>query len=156
MRLTIDFQTGAEEVFIGIHDSKENFIIAGTHGAKCPALGKYRFCLVLGSAKNTAGDTSYFEQPAWQGEQRLYVTQEFRIAELAKELPQPLVLQLRKQGRSFIASVIFQAAGGEEFELEKLVSLRAPKDLVIGVRQVEDVEGETVVTVDWVKIESVP
>ncbi|MGH9203211.1 MAG: hypothetical protein ACRD2A_18440, partial [Vicinamibacterales bacterium] len=156
MRLTIDFQTGWERVFIGLHDSKDSFIVTEVSGAKCTRSPNDYFCLVVRSSKNTAGDSSYFEQSPWWGEQRVSIlkVKDFPFAQLAKELPQPLVLRLRKQGRSYIGEVVLGDAVETKFEMEKLTSLRPPGDLVIGVRQEKQVQRETAVTVDWVKIES--
>jgi hypothetical protein len=148
-RMTIDFQTGEEEVVIGAYDNPDTFILTGTSftDAIIP-----RLTLGVFSSKWMGGDFSSFTQDAWW---TLYNPNTDNYSELAKQVPQPVVLQLRKEGRSYFGAIILERENDKRIELEKLTSLRTPGHFVIAVKQNAAVNGETVATIDWVRIESV-
>ena len=143
-KVSIDFQTTYEQILLGLYDSPDSHIVTLV---RCD----YTAACFVESLKNSKGNVSQFSREFWQkGQPGVY-------SEIMKTLPQPLVLRLRKEGRSYYGGVM--AAGAEEavwHELEKLTDLRGRGRLAIGVNQGWDgVKGETPVVFDWVKIETI-
>lgn len=150
-KFNIDLQTAQERVIFGMYQDKDNYIVA----LLAPPGGRDGWdkwgALKLHAVKNTKGQVTQFSRDVFElRRNKKYLS----LSEAADNVQQPLVLRLRKQGRSYYVGVMF--AGAEEpawIELEKLTSLRAKGDLVFGLYQNKGVSGESTVLLDEVRIE---
>ena len=150
----IGFQTMEERAFIGLYENKESYITLHTVLTDWRAAGNYA-SLDAEIVKCTKGQLTKFMKRLWEVTAKGgHDTRSF--AQAAEEFPQPLLLRLKKQGRSYFGAA--QLAGAKEpkwIELEKITALRAGGNLAIGLYQAGNTKGETTMTVDWVKIEAV-
>ena len=70
-------------------------------------------------------------------------------------LSQPIYLRLQRTGHDFVASSRLETSGPETWvTINKIASLSASGNLVIGFAQTSEGTGQTQVTVEWLKIES--
>jgi len=149
----IDFQTMQERAFIGLYENKDSFIVLHTVLGDWRGAGTFAY-VDAEIVKYTKGQATHFNNRLWTV-QATGSDDPRSFAQAAKDFPQPLLLRLKKQGRSYYASG--QLAGAKEptwIELEKVTALRAKGNLAIGLYQAGDTRGETTMTVDWVKIEA--
>ena len=150
-KVNVDFQTIAERVFLSLFEDKDNFITVHT----LPTDGNYYSgYLYIEEKKFSKGAETAFRVGIWDGfkEGTTYASP----AKGFKNLPQPILLRLRKEGRSYFGAAMLEGAESPKwFELEKLTVLRAKGNLAIGLYQARgDIRGETPVVFDWVKIET--
>ena len=146
IKYRMPYQTGRETPFLALYGDKDNYIAAfanawsyygGTRGSR----------LFLGSKKAVKGKTSKFSNVLWGGASGKPFT--------AEDLPNPFILRITKAGHSYTAAVqIKQGAETTWVEHASLTSIRQPGNLAFGIYQSEKVNGETPMTVDWVKIET--
>lgn len=146
IKYRMPYQTGRETPFLALYGDKDNFIAAsakawsyygGTRGAR----------LYLDSIKTVKGKTSYFSNVMWGGAGGKPFS--------ADDLPNPFILRITKIGHSYTAAVqIKQGAEITWIEHASLTAIRQPGNLAFGIYQSEKVNGETPMTIDWVKIES--
>ncbi len=143
--LTIAFQTGAETFSMGVHADKDNLLEArlqGVHGfgSRLQVLG----------IKRSAGADRTFESEIYNDMQAFPT-----FAEGMAPLVQPIELRLEKTGRDYAAAARFPGAEDPSWkQLEKFTVLRLQGKPFIGFYQRQDVTGESMVRVDWVKIEA--
>ena len=81
-------------------------------------------------------------------------SEKLKFGDVMKSIPQPIFLRLQKKGRAYVGSIKF----GEDEKakwtaLDKLTVLRQKGKLVFGLYQSKKPNGESTMTVDWVKIE---
>jgi len=151
-RATMEIQTHYQSFFIGIYNEKENYIIANYFTDIYPA----HYIIYQNIEKMSAGKPTQFRGTV--------TNQDLYSAEASKKFltyySRPMLLRMKKEGRSFTVSFKYEGKDteGKDFqwlELEKLSSLRAKGNLVLGLYQWnEDFSGETILKVDWVKIET--
>jgi len=144
-------QTGYELFFTGIYDDKENYIIASYSTRMRGA----DYHLYFDAKKMSNGKPSSFRKvhtklKLWNDEAKENFRSTYSI---------PIYLRLRREGRNYTVSYKFEGMDpeGNEYqwtELEKLTSLRAKGNLVVGIHQQQQTPGETSVKVDWIKIET--
>lgn len=150
----VDFQTKKESVLLGIYQNKDNFIILHTAPSDYRSAGKFA-SVDIDFVKCTKGKISKFRKELWTVYSKGSKDKR-SFSQAAKDFPQPLLLRLKKQGRSYYGSAQFAGAKKPKWiELEKLTVLRAKGNLAMGLYQAGDTKGETTMTVDWVKIEAV-
>ncbi len=141
VKFKIDFATEVEKMSVGLYQDKDNWIAANVYSQR-------HSNIVLSVQKMAkAKETSFWQ---WL----VYRNQDWN-ADRAKSLSQPQLLRIRKQGRSYLVSAKW---GDQEnwAELQKVTSLRAKGNLVLGLMQYKAAQGETTLTIDSVKIEVPP
>ena len=149
-KFTIDLQTLAERPFFGLYDDKDNYILVQGipwTGGNWSDIGNFDIQI----AKNSQGKMSNFQKNIFSTGR----VKNYRFSESIKAMPQPLILRLKKSGRSYFGAAMLK--GQEEpqwVELEKVTALRAKGLLVIGLYQAKKTAGETTTNIDWVKIET--
>jgi len=153
-KFTIDLQTQAEIPFLGIYDDKDSYIILLGYGATG---GNWynRPIFNIRIVKRMHGKESKFTKKLFFGKP-MGSMETFRFSEAIKTMPQPILFRLKKKGRSYFASAMLEKAKHPRWvELEKVTALRAKGNLVLGIYQAKRVSGETTITFDWVKIETI-
>ncbi len=145
-KFTIAYQTMQEKIVLGLYNNKKNYIVGGIWA---PEVWAQATQLNAEAVKASKGKITRFERAAYKGRENP------SYAEAVKAIPQPILLRLRKHGRSYFVGVKLEGVEDPKWqELEKLTSLRAKGNLVIGLYQAQKVGGETTMKVDWVKIET--
>ncbi|MCZ6771395.1 MAG: VWA domain-containing protein, partial [Proteobacteria bacterium] len=146
-KLSIEFATGQEVVFLGVVDTQDDAIYTWVSAWR----GKYKegFSLTIikrSKGQDTTSDRALRKSKNYKG----------RPAEetLSPDISQPIYLRLTKTGRSYVAGV--KLGDDEEaqwIDTDKVTLLRAKGRLAIGTTQRKAVNGETLIMIDWVKIE---
>jgi hypothetical protein len=145
-KMDITFQTEAELIFLGLYNSPDNYLIVDA------ILHNDGNELWIELQKNFKGKIRMFDK-------QIFVVKKFvgSVRERMKQLPQPILLRLRKDGRDYYGGIMLTRAKKPEWiEVGKLTLLRPKGTLVIGIYQKYHVHGETPVKFDWVKIEKLP
>lgn len=150
-RFSVDFQTVQERIFFGLYDDKDNYMVGelSTGMGSCYPGGSRSMHLYLTPTKAVRGKVTTGGNEVWSIKRCDKYTFNVGMAQ-----GQPFVLRLEKKGRSYISSIMME--GDEEpkwIEVPGMKLLRSKGNLAIGLYQVKKGEGETSLTVDWVKIE---
>jgi len=151
-KVRVDFQTSEEIVFLGVYDSKENYIVIQNTESPKDGWG-YFSPFRVEVVKDTRGKVVRFRKNLYP---RISIKDK-PFAEVMQQLPQPLLLRLRKQGHSYFGSAMLEGAEEPKWvELEKVTSLTQKGNLAMGFyhRYRGYVTGESTITFDWVKIET--
>jgi hypothetical protein len=150
-QIRVEYKTLAERVLFGIYRDKDQFLVARAYTLLHCC---HRLELGIDGLKGSNGQLATFsaifrekadlpaeEYPAWANAQ-----------------PQPLQIRLAKTGRDYVAAMRAAEGDGPWVTVEKLTQLSTQgNNLVIGLTQGEEhSSGESVLHVDWVKIETVP
>ncbi|MCK4824716.1 hypothetical protein KA005_53685, partial [bacterium] len=146
-RFRIDFQTAQERPFLGLYQDKNNFI-----EVRLGAYMKYGVDPFIRTElmKRFKGKNTYFQRDIWEGYSSVFATA------MMKELPQPIQLRVTKTGRTYQSSVMIEGLKKPQWiELEKLTILELNGKPILGVYQQKQTSGETIVKVDWLKLETV-
>lgn len=138
-KFTIEIQTFKEHFMLGLYDDKDNWIIAESFTAE--NWDK----ITIRARKSAKGEFNSFQQHIAYSKTR-------HDRNFAKSHSKPQYLQLRKQGRNYLVFAKFENQENW-IELQKLTSLRAKGNLIVGFTQYKKVGGESFVKIDWVKIE---
>lgn len=148
-KVKVDFQTQWEQFFIGVYENKDTYIIVqNTPSSQNPSgfWNPFRVEVV----KNTRGQLSRFTKEIFKE-----IKKPVAFSQAMRDLPQPLLLRLRKEGHNYFAAAMLEGAEKPQWvDLEKVISLRQKGNLIIGFYQGRKVPGESTVTIDWVKIET--
>lgn len=153
-RMTVTFsaelQTGREGAQLALYDDVGNYIASYLYGNG--NICCYYSELFLRINKVSGGESTRFDLPVWPRGAADF-------SEYAKEVKQPISLRLSKEGRSYKAAVHFAGENDEAGEpvwkeTEVVTSLRAPKQIVLGVLQWEATEGESLFQFDSLVIEA--
>jgi hypothetical protein len=149
-KVTVNFQTKQERIFLGTYENPDNFVLVMTE--ECSDRGSSAAFCHVGAIKNSQGKSVQFRKRFWES------NIQGPFSESIKALPQPLLLRLRKEGRSYIGGIMMEGDKESKWiELEKLTMIRLKGSLVIGVYQNYAGDGgKTPVYFDWVKIEKKP
>ncbi len=141
VKFKIHFATEVEKLSVGLYQDKDNWIAANVYSQ---AHGN----ISLTVQKMAKAKLTTFHRYLLYRDQRWN-------ADRAKSLSQPQLLRFRKQRRSYLVSAKW---GDQEnwAELQKVTSLRAKGNLVLGLMQYKAAQGETTLTIDSVKIEVPP
>ncbi len=151
-RLSIDFQTNQERIFLGLFQDKQNYMIGqlSTAAGQCVSGGSYRLHLYLSPAKMVNGKATSSRHQVWSIP---YCDKYTFNAGMAQG--QPMLLRLRKAGRSYFYAVKMEGAEKPEWkEVPALKLLKQRGDLAFGLYQAKSAKGETSITVDWIRIEA--
>ncbi len=146
-KLTIEFATGFENVFLGLVDSKDD----GTYAWLNAWRGQYKEGFVLSVIKRSKGEETNSARGLYKDNYKGRPAADT----LGPRIGQPIYLRLTKTGRSFVAGV--KLGDGEEaqwVDSDKVTLLRAKGRLAIGSAQGKAGNSESLVLVDWVKIEA--
>ena len=152
-KLNVDFQTGFERVFLGLYGDKGNYLVSElwTVAGQCDPGGSYSQHLNLSPVKATNGaltqsDHEVAKVPRCDNEAAT-------LTDLLGPI-QPILLRLEKKGRSYFSSILLQGTEDPKWiTLPPLTSLRSPGKPALGVFQTGSGGGETLIKVDWIKIE---
>jgi len=152
-KLNVDFQTGTERIFLGLYKDKGNYLVGElwTAAGSCETGGSYSQHLYLSPVKATNGQLTTSDHE---------IAKVPRCGENSGTLSdvlgpvQPILLRLERKGRSYFSSILLQGTENPEWvKLPPLTSLRSPGQPALGVFQTGQGAGETLITVDWIKIE---
>lgn len=151
IKLNIDFQTTKERIFFGMYHDKDNYllnVISAVAGSCYPG-GSHALHIYVSPTKATRGKLSSNKIDVWN----IPYCGKFDFnAGLSKG--QPILLRMEKKGRSYTSS--FKAEGDQEAEwimLPAVKLLRSEGKLALGLYQESAAEGETAISVDWLKVE---
>jgi hypothetical protein len=149
IRLKLDAQTAKEQFYLLLHDDAQNYVGVSLYTwFECCG---YNAVAEVQPIKRSGGQDSVFNRRVWRSETASGV-----FSESARSLP-AFILKLEKRGHSFYPAIRLEDTGSSEWvELERLVSLRAKGHLAFALRQYEEVSGESIATVDWVRLEPLP
>ena len=147
-KLRIDFQTGKEIFFLGLYRDEDNYILGKVWA---PTFYNRHSALHISITKRSKGKDVNFEKSVWNdGIDHGGIPD----SEIHSLIPQPILFRIRKKGRSFIVGGKLEGLKDAKWvETDKLSSLRAKGTLAFGILQAAATNGETLVNVDWIKIE---
>ncbi len=145
VRLRIDFQTGQEQIFFGVYDDKDNYLVSVLY----PFPANSGYYLFLSRTKASKGDITSASHNVWTPPDDLRADMNKGMAQ-----GQPILLRLEKKGRDYISAIKMEGDEGSDWiEFPSLKSLRLKGSLAVGLFQKAAVSGETSILVDWIKIE---
>lgn len=154
-KFSVEFQTWMERAFIGIFDNRDNYLeislqsIVGEYG-----LNRYPAFDVVGVRRRKGKDKTVARR-IWRGKNTGDYSNAGNFADGTKTFPQPVLLRLQKQGRSYIGGVMLEGAKEPKWlNLDKFTILRQKGKVAVGLYQTNKVKGEGTILVDWVKIET--
>lgn len=151
-KVRIDFQTGNDRVFFGLHGDKDNYVLAytSTKSGQCVSGGSYALHLYLTRIKATGGKTTSSRHEVW----RIPRCDGGSLTALMAR-GQPILLRMRKIGRAYRSSIMLQGSQKPKWiELPGLTLRQANGNFAFGVFQAKKGEGETSLSVDWIKLET--
>lgn len=141
--MTIDFQSGADTFSMGVYADKDNFLEARLEG-----IAGYHSILHVKGVKRSKGVEKTFTKPIHDA-----LTADY--PEGMSQLVQPIELRVSKKGRSYVVSVrLPQHEDPSWKELPKFTILRLQGKPFIAFYQRHAVAGESLVHIDWIKIEA--
>ena len=152
-RISIDFQTGREYVYFGLHEDGENHLMnwLSTDGGSCYSGGSYSWHLYATPGKRSKGKSTSKKQEIWRVG-RCEGDDNGLAARMRKA--QPILMRLTKTGRSYVFSIKLEGTEDPKWiELDKLTLLKSKGRLAIGATQYQAGSGETTLEVDWVEVE---
>lgn len=171
IRLTPAVTTMRESFSIALYSDKDKFLVASALVSVATHAGN--LAVTLFGRKAAKGQNTDFKKNIYYSKEALghrNVTNKITAyTELAEKDLQAILLKIRKMGRAYLISGMFEGeaatADGQQpqwVDLQKLTSLRSPgKNLAISISQgkFNDTRnhlkgGETLSGVDWVKIET--
>ena len=155
-RFTIEFQTSGERPFIGLYQDADNYLeIAGV------SLYKKNLCnedayFYPNVIKRSKGEEKTTWRDGWHKQLAVCAgSAPIPWLSVVDEIPQPILLRLEKSGRKYIGSMMFE--GVEEptwIEVDSFTILRQKGVPMLGFNQSIAVGSESVVLIDWFKIET--
>jgi len=146
IKFSVPYQTGREAPFIGIYEDGDNHLVTTTN-AWSYYEGIRGARMFLSSWKRSGGNEASFNKVIWGGASG--------EAFSAEQAPNPILLRITKKGRTYTPAYLLEGMKQTEWiEHEKLTSLRPKGKLAIGIYQLENVNGETPMAIDWFKIEA--
>ena len=145
IKFSMPYQTGREAPFLALHADKDNHIATSTNAWSY--YGGIRGArMYLSGWKRAKGKDTSFSKVIWGG------ASGEAFPEAAA--PNPILLRITKKGRTYTPAYKLEGDKQTEWiEHEKLTSLRPKGNLAFGIFQAEKVDGETPMSVDWIKVE---
>ncbi|MEN0041386.1 MAG: VWA domain-containing protein [Pseudomonadota bacterium] len=142
---TFEFSTGRDAFLVGLTDDEGRGIYAGaSNHSNSNGPNFYVFTHEYkGFAKRTGEATLLYAPPKGENKTLSVASKNFAS--------RPTTLTLHKRGRKYYTS-IDNGPAGEEGQTETLTVLRAPKRLTLMVQKYGNYTGDTVVSLDWVKL----
>ena len=149
IRVKLDAQTAKEQFYLLLHDDAQNYVGVSLYTwFECCG---YNAIAEVQPIKRSGEQESVFNRRVWRSDTASGV-----FSESARSLP-AFILRLEKRGHSYYPAIRLEDAGATDWvELERLVYLRAKGHLAFALRQYEEVSGESIATVDWVRLELLP
>jgi len=149
IRVTLDAQTGKEQFYLLFHDdAQHNVDISIYTWRDCCKDGEYYAVARVVTHKRSGENVVVFDHLVWESEKGSN-----RFFESARSMPS-FILRLEKRGHSIYPAIRLEEPEESGWiELERLVALRAKGRIAIAFRQYEEVKGESIATVDWVRVE---
>ena len=149
IRVTLEAQTGKEEFYLLIHDDAQHYVGVGLYTwFECCG---YNAVANVVAVKRSGDQNVKFDRRVWTSETASSV-----FSESARSMPS-FLLRLEKRGHSFYPAIRLEGPGDAGWiELERLVALRAKGRIAFALRQYEEVKGESIATIDWVRVEPLP
>ena len=149
-RCIVDVQTAHENLFPGLYEDMDNYIVANTSFNSTYYYEQAG--MTSGAHKRAKGKDTTFNKDVWRHPNTKTTT----VAEQATGLNTPFIVRLKKVGRSYYVSVLQEQENkaSEWVEMEKLTSLRAKGQFVLGFSLNKKVAGEGTAEIDWVKVET--
>ncbi|MCP5065587.1 MAG: VWA domain-containing protein [bacterium] len=146
MKMALDYQTGRENAFLGLHEDKQNFMTFSVRAVSYYEAIRGARLFFVGD-KLAKGKAAKFENVIWGGAGGV----PFR----SDQPPNPVLIRITKTGRTYTPAVRFEGVAEPTWvEHEKFTSLRQNGGLAFGLHQYADSGGgETSMTVDWVEID---
>jgi len=155
--LSVDFQTAQEAPFLGLYQDEKNYIVVQPRAYTCGNWGD-RLCFVVEEVKSAKGKVSRFvKRLIWEKGD----FENFKFAEAAQTIPQPITLRIVKEGRKYRGGILWSQTDAETkqtnedwIDLENFTVLREKGVPALGIYQTQNSNGESTATVDWIKIET--
>ncbi|MEQ8346604.1 MAG: VWA domain-containing protein [Sneathiellaceae bacterium] len=149
MTFTVELATGRDRVTFGLRKDAENWLAATLSYTEA-----YCSAVTLSLVKMTGGKATSFDHA---------VSAECNAvpkAFAAKLADTPSTLTLQKRGRSYAAQLQIADDLDKDgtqilYQTDRLTSLRAPGSLTVGVDKYEDRQGEILIHIDSIEIETV-
>jgi hypothetical protein len=153
---TVDFQTEQEAVFLGLYTDNKTYVIVQPRAFHCGNWGN-RLCVQVETIKMSNGkQTTFSKRLVWeQG------FENFVFDEAAATISQPIEMRIAKSGRKYRAGILWKVTNAETkvttekwIDLPNFTILRQKGNPAVGIYQAARNQGETVVNIDWVKLET--
>lgn len=151
VKFSSEFPAINESIFLALLDNKEHWIAAAIY-PDWSNINHFQ-ALFVGLSTKSAGDS-----PSWH--ETLFSRprpgpNEWNKFILDNKLSQPIYLRLQRAGHDFIASSRLETSEPNAWvTVNKIASLHASGNLVLGFTQASQGPGQTQVKVEWVKIET--
>lgn len=143
-------QTAREMFQFGVYEDPVNYVLAEVYTF---GDGNYGWGLTLRVSKQSGDTNSNFTVEILRlGCNICREGRQWR--DFIAMVPQPLTIQLVKEGRSLYARAKTSAPDAQWFETDKVTTLRLKGDLMVNVAEYEDRTGEAFGKVDLIKIET--
>ena len=151
MKLHVDFQSGQERIFFGMYHDKENYLLSllSPEMGSCYPGGSHKIHLYVSPTKATSGKLASNKVDVWN----IPYCDKYDLNKGAAK-GQPFLLRMEKKGRAYTTS--FKAEGDKKPEWKTVPAmklLRSKGKFALGLYQGYGFEGETSISVDWLKIE---
>jgi hypothetical protein len=143
-----ELQTAREQIFIGVADGNERMVLASiyTRGDN-----NYGWGLNLQLAKAGAGKATRFDSGLASMGCNICPADR-KWPNFVATIAQPIVMQLEKTGRQYIARAKLGGPNDDWQETFTLTDLRGPQTPVLYVKQYQDNDGESLFLIDYFKI----
>ncbi len=143
-KIRLELATTVESPFLGLYKDEDNFLAADLRIQQ--SSGSTDTLLLYSTKEVSNHKRIQFDIP---------VTPDYERGALAGKLPDAIYLQMEKAGRSYFARArLGEGPQAEWIGTPKLTSLRSPGTPVLGFSQTANADGESLMYVDWVKIET--
>jgi len=157
--IMFDSLNGTDEFAMGLYKDKDNFLMGGISVVLVVDCGHPGGCFIAQARadffKKTEGDEKGFVKLFWQEKNGTPDKNDRDFKDRTQELPQPILLRLRKHGHSYtFAAKSNDAKAGSWIELQQLTALRDPGIPTLAFWDTEE-GGEGSAEVDWVRIGAV-
>jgi hypothetical protein len=154
-RILPKFQTGQEHLILGLYNGGEDYLVSSLVVVPDKYYG-HKF--YVRATKRTGTEETSFDQLIFRYGCNVCDDATQSISHFVKDVSKPVLLSLKKEGRSYAASAQWEGMDdkGQPYPVvrtEKVTSLRGRGSPIIGLTQAEGSNGESLIQVDWVKIE---
>ena len=152
-RVRVDFQTGQERIFFGLYEDPRNYLlnVLSTGTGSCYSGGSYRYHLYGTPIKVLKGEPTSSTMEVWS-------ILRCKGGTLSEKMSDggTILLRMEKNGRAYISSVKMEGTEAPQWvKLNKLSLLQPKGRLAFGLYQNQQASGETSLTVEWIKIETI-
>jgi len=150
-KFSVEFQAGRERTFIGIVENGDNHLEIAVQAVIVPWGNNAKAAIDVVGLKRSKGKTKVTTRRLWFSGRNIDPN---NFVGETKGFPQPILLRLQKQGKSYIGSAMLEGAK-EWVVLDKYSILRRLKGSVsLGFHQSAKTTKESTAKIDWIKIET--